>query len=58
MAGSTDTNLTESEFERDPAAVAGRSLLEERLARLTPEQLAAFREAVGRCFGAPPPEAT
>ncbi|WP_342149957.1 hypothetical protein [Methylorubrum sp. SB2] len=48
---------TEAEFEQDPAAIAGRALLEERLARLTPDQLSAFWEAVGRCFGAPPPEA-
>lgn len=52
------THLTEAEFERDPAAIAGRALLEERLDRLTPDQLSAFWEAVGRCFGAPPPDAS
>lgn len=58
MDSGASTHLTEAEFERDPAAVAGRELLEERLARLTADQLSAFWEAVGRCFGAPPPEAT
>lgn len=58
MDAGTSMNLTEAEFERDPAAIAGRTLLEERLARLTPDQLSAFWEAVGRCFGAPPPEVT
>lgn len=53
----TGRSLTEAEFERDPAAVAGRFMLDERLARLTPDQRAAFWEAVGRCFGAPPPGA-
>lgn len=41
---------TEEEAVRDPAALAGRTLLEARLARLTPGQLHAFREAVRRCY--------
>jgi len=43
--------LTEAEAERTPDAIAGRALLEERLTRLTPEQLDAFRAAVARCYG-------
>ncbi len=57
MESGASTHPTEAEFERDPAAIAGRALLDERLARLTPDQLSAFWEAVGRCFGAPPPDA-
>ena len=57
MDSAPSAHLTEAEFEQDSAAIAGRALLEERLARLTPDQLSAFWEAVGRCFGAPPPEA-
>lgn len=41
---------TEAEFERTPDAVAGRALLEERLLRLTSEELKAFWEAVQRCY--------
>ncbi len=41
---------TETEFEQDPAAVAGRTLLEERLARRTSAELDAFWEAVQRCY--------
>lgn len=58
MDSGASTQPTEAEFEHDPAAIAGRKLLEGRLERLTPDQLSAFWEAVGRCFGAPPPEAT
>lgn len=57
MESGANTHPTEAEFEQDPAAIAGRELLKERLTRLTPDQLFAFWEAVGRCFGAPPPEA-
>ena len=42
--------LTEQAAARDPAAVAGRQRLELRLARLTPRQRDAFREAVRRCY--------
>lgn len=58
MDSGASAHPTEAEFERTPAALAGRKLLEERLARLTPDQLSAFWEAVSRCFGTPPPEAT
>ena len=41
---------TEAEFERTPDAIAGRSLIEERLKRLAATELQAFWEAVGRCY--------
>lgn len=41
---------TEIEFESDPDAVAGRVMLEAALKRLAPAELAAFWEAVNRCY--------
>ena len=41
---------TEVEVEQHPDALAGRALLEERLKRLSPEDVRAFREAVRRCY--------
>lgn len=50
---------TEAEVGATPDAVAGRALVEARVALCTPEEQAAFWEAVGRCFGGgkPPPVA-
>lgn len=48
---------TEAEFENDPDAVAGRALVEERLLRLTSEDLQAFWEAVQRCYASAADEA-
>lgn len=48
---------TEAEVGATPDAVAGRALVEARVALCTPEEQAAFWEAVGRCFGGgKPPE--
>ena len=44
------SQLSEEEAARDPAALAGREQLEARLARLSPEQIAAFRAALRRCY--------
>ena len=41
---------TEAEFERTPDALAGRSLIEERLKRLAASERKTFWEAVGRCY--------
>ena len=41
---------TEEAAARDPAALAGREWLEARLARLTPDEIRAFRAALRRCF--------
>ena len=48
---------SESEVAATPDAVAGRAKVEARMAQCTPEEQAAFWEAVGRCFGGgKPPE--
>jgi hypothetical protein len=44
-------NPTEAEVAADADAMAGRALVEARVAQCTPEEQAAFWEAVGRCFG-------
>lgn len=44
------SQLSEDEAARDPAALAGRAQLEARLARLSLEQIAAFRAALRRCY--------
>ncbi|MCJ2141386.1 hypothetical protein [Methylobacterium sp. E-066] len=44
-------NPTESEVATTADAMAGRALVEARMALCTPEEQAAFWEAVGRCFG-------
>lgn len=41
---------SEEALARDPAAIAGRAQLEARLARLTPDQRAAFWDAVRRFY--------
>lgn len=46
---------TEAEIARDPDAVAGRSLLEARIAQCTQAEQDAFWEAVRRCFGSSAP---
>ena len=46
-----ETHPTETEIAATPDAVAGRALVEARVARCTPAEQAAFWEAVGRCFG-------
>lgn len=48
---------TEAEMVRDPDAIAGRAMVERRVALCTPEEQAAFWEAVRRCFGGPAPGA-
>ncbi|WP_430910185.1 hypothetical protein [Methylobacterium sp. sgz302541] len=42
--------LTEAQVEREPDAVAGRALLEERLSRYGEAEVAAFWAAVRRCY--------
>ncbi|MCJ2070392.1 hypothetical protein MKK75_16560 [Methylobacterium sp. J-030] len=50
-------NASEAEVAATPDAVAGRAKVEARIAACTPEEQAAFWEAVGRCFGGgKPPE--
>ncbi len=57
MAGETVERASETEVAATPDAVAGRALVEARVALCTPEEQAAFWEAVGRCFGGgKPPE--
>ena len=41
---------TQAEVEQHPDALTGRALLEEQLKRFSPDEVAAFREAVRRCF--------
>lgn len=41
---------SEEAMARDPAAIAGRAQVEARLARLTPDQRAAFWDAVRHCY--------
>ena len=48
---------TEAEIANDPDAVAGRALVEARVARCSGDEQAAFWAAVRRCFGGPAPEA-
>ena len=48
---------TEVEMAQDPDAVAGRAMVEARVARCTADEQAAFWAAVRRCFGGPAPEA-
>jgi hypothetical protein len=48
---------TEAEMARDPDALAGRAMVEARVARCTADEQAAFWAAVRRCFGGPAPEA-
>lgn len=48
----TTDQLTESEVEQHPDAIAGRALLEDCLKRYSPEEVLAFRKAVRRCFAA------
>ncbi len=49
---------SEAEVASTPDALAGRALVEARVALCTPEEQAAFWEAVGRCFGGgKPPDA-
>ncbi|MDP4002340.1 hypothetical protein [Methylobacterium sp. NEAU K] len=51
-------NPSEAEVAATADAVAGRALIEARIARCTHEEQAAFWEAVGRCFGGgKPPDA-
>lgn len=50
--GPTTDQLTESEFEQHPDAIAGRDLLEDCLKRYSPDEVLAFRKAVRRCFAA------
>ena len=47
---------SEADIAATADAVAGRALVEARMAQCTPEEQAAFWEAVGRCCGggAPP----
>ncbi|MCJ2133550.1 hypothetical protein MKK69_05620 [Methylobacterium sp. J-026] len=48
---------SEAEIAETPDAVAGRAKVEARIAACTPDEQAAFWEAVGRCFGGgKPPE--
>jgi len=48
---------SEGEAERSPDAAAARAMLEERLARCSPAEAAAFWKAVRRCYaGAVEPE--
>jgi hypothetical protein len=42
---------SEADIAATADAVAGRALVEARMAQCTPEEQAAFWEAVGRCFG-------
>jgi hypothetical protein len=52
-------NPSEAEVAATPDAVAGRAKVEARMEACTPEEQAAFWEAVGRCFGGgKPPEMT
>lgn len=41
---------SEDAMARDPAAIAGRTQVEARLASLTPDQRAAFWDAVRHCY--------
>ena len=50
-------NPSEADVAATPDAVAGRAKVEARMAACTPEEQAAFWDAVGRCFGGgTPPE--
>lgn len=50
-------NLSEADVAVTSDAVAGRAKVEARMAACTPEEQAAFWDAVGRCFGGgKPPE--
>ena len=57
MTRDTPRQPTEAEVGATPDAVAGRALVEARVALCTPEEQAAFWEAVGRCFGGGKPPA-
>ena len=46
---------TEAEMADDPDAVAGRAMVEARVALCSQAEQAAFWEAVRRCFGGPAP---
>lgn len=49
--------LSEADVAATADARSGRALVEARVALCTPEEQAAFWEAVGRCFGGgKPPE--
>ncbi len=48
--------LSESEMADDPDAVAGRAMVEARVALCSQDEQAAFWEAVRRCFGGPAPK--
>ena len=51
------THPNESEVAATPDALAGRAKVEARMAECSPEEQAAFWDAVGRCFGGgTPPE--
>ena len=49
---------TECEMAGDPDAVAGRAMVEARVARCSQAEQAAYWAAVRRCFGGAVPEAT
>lgn len=49
---------SEADIAATADAVAGRALVEARVAQCTPEEQAAFWEAVGRCFGGGTPPDT
>ena len=48
---------TEVEMAQDPDAVAGRAMVEARVARCSGDEQTAFWAAVRRCFGGPAPKA-
>lgn len=51
MTSEAPERPTEAEVGATPDALAGRAMVEARVALCTPEEQAAFWEAVGRCFG-------